>query len=244
MIDFYCLIPTDMPPHPASRSANGTLPIDGYRYCEPLRQASSFGWHVHLPVDLWLYWDGAETEWSIDEGATWYPLAAGVQYPGFSDAFNAHAPADCAGYAPPFLAKGADHDILQIWTGTVARTQPGTQLLVRPPANLQWRTDYSVLEGIIATDQWFGPLFTNIRLRKMNSPIVLRACEPLLQLQPVPADVLQRLKSEDAGVHQGPEALGDTEWSAFQNTVVRRVETRKKLGDYATDIRRKAKAAH
>jgi hypothetical protein len=51
-------------------------------------------------------------------------------------------------------------------------------ILVRGSANLQWRSDFAVLEGIIETDQSFSPLFTNVRLRKMNSPIILRHIRP------------------------------------------------------------------
>ena len=57
LITFYQLIQGGFPPRLASQSANGTLPTDGFRYCEPLRAASSFGWYVYLPVDLWLLWD-------------------------------------------------------------------------------------------------------------------------------------------------------------------------------------------
>ena len=146
----------------------------------------------------------------------------------------------CRGYAPPFLAKGADHAVMQVWTGVLARTDPGMHLLVRGPSNLSWRTDYSVMEGVVAADRWFGPLFTNIRLRKTNSPIVLRRYEPLLQVQPIPASLLTQ--TGDCTVSDGPEGMDNADWRAFRDTVVKRVTGRKRLGEYATDRRRETKA--
>lgn len=243
LITFYQLIQGGFPPRLASQSANGTLPTDGFRYCEPLRAASSFGWYVYLPVDLWLLWDGCETQWSLDEGQTWYPLAEAIQYPGFSNEFDDAAPEACRGYAPPFLTRGVEHDILQVWTGVVAATEPDICALVRGPANLSWRTDFSVLEGIIETDRWFGPLFTNIRLRKIDSPIVFRGIQPFLQVQPVPKAVLNHVMNGQPAVHGGLVSLEMEQWERFEATVVHRMKTRKRLGDYAVEVRKKRRSS-
>jgi hypothetical protein len=194
-------------------------------------------------MDLWLLWDGAETQWSVDDGDNWYPLADAIQYPGFSDNFDSAAPADCQGYSPPFVLRGVEHDILQIWTGVVVSTEPGMAVLVRGPANLQWRSDFAVLEGIIETDQWFGPLFTNIRLRKMNTPIILRRIQPFLQIQPVPREIVTRAASPDVDVRQGLAELSPQNWEQYRMTVVRRLETRKRLGDYSVETRKRQKNA-
>ncbi len=241
MITFFRLVDDGIPPEAASKSAIGTLPTDGYRYCEPLRTASSLGWYVYLPFDLWLVWDGSEIQWSIDEGDNWYPLAGAVQYPGFAGRFDEHAPERCAGYAPPFLTMSSEHNVLQIWTGTLARTEPGVFSLVRAPANLFWRTDFSVLEGVVETDEWFGPLFTNIRLRRMDAPIILRSEQPFIQVQPVSAAIVDRLGEEGPQVLEGLEALTDEDWTRYASTVVRRMQTRERLGDYAVESRRRHK---
>ena len=55
---------------------------------------------------------------------------------------------------------------MQIWSGLIARTAPEWSLLVRSPVNLARSQGYEHYEGIIETDRWFGPLFTNVRLER------------------------------------------------------------------------------
>jgi len=62
---------------------------------------------------------------------------------------------------------------------------PGWSLLVRGVANLSKSPAYQMLEGIIETDTWFGPLFDNVRLLKTDVPIEFRSDVPFLQVQPV-----------------------------------------------------------
>lgn len=243
MIKFYQLVQGGFPPRKASRSANGSLPTDGFRYCEPVRTASGFGWYVYLPMDFWLLWDGAEIQWTVDGGANWRPLADAIQYPGFSDSFDRAAPEGCRGYAPPFITRGTEHDGLQIWTGTMISTEPGFAALFRRPANLDWRTDYTGWEGVVETDSWFGPLFLNIRLRKMGTPIVFRRTEPFIQVQPIPRALLKDAADAPLEVAEGVEGLSAAEWEAYANTVVRRMQTRRRLGDYAVETRKRASPA-
>lgn len=239
MIKFFSLIDSGFAPRKASRSANGTLPTSGYRYCEPIRTASSFGWYVYPPFDFWLMWDGAEIIWTIDDGDNWYPLANAVQFPGFADKFSAIAPKDVADYSPPFLTYGTDHDSLAIWTGQLVKTAPGFGVIVRTPVNLAWRNDFTAFEGVIETDRWFGPLFTNIRIRKCDAPIIFRHTEPFLQVQPVPISLLRDTFKFEAEHHTGLESLSVEDWDAFRKTVVRRMQTRSKLGEYAVETRKR-----
>jgi len=60
------------------------------------------------------------------------------------------------------------------WEDLVARTAPGWSLLVRPCPNLPRSQPIELYEGIIETDRWFGPLFTNLRLVKTDVPIPVR----------------------------------------------------------------------
>ena len=87
-----------------------------------------------------------------------------AQFPDFAKQFDAAAPAGIEGFSPPFLASLIEPGIVQIWSGLVVRTAPGWSLLVRAPANLVRNPGYESYEGIVETDRWFGPLFTNIRL--------------------------------------------------------------------------------
>ena len=239
MITFFSLIEGGYAPRKASRSANGTLPTSGYRYCEPIRTASSFGWYVYPPFDFWLMWDGAEIVWTISDGDDWYPLANGVQFPGFENRFRNFAPEDVSEHAPPFLAHGTDHDSLAIWTGQMAKTEPGYGVILRAPVNLAWRTDFTAFEGVIETDRWFGPLFTNIRLRKRDAPIIFRKTEPFLQVQPISLTHLRDVFKTEAGQKQGLESLDEEDWENFRQTVVRRMKTRSKLGEYAVETRKR-----
>ncbi|MEM9206328.1 MAG: DUF6065 family protein [Pseudomonadota bacterium] len=241
MITFYSLVSGGFAPRRASKSSNGTLPTDAYRYCEPLRKASSFGWYVYLPMEFWLIWDGSEINWTIDGGDNWFPLATAIQYPGMRRAFAENAPENCRDYSPPFLLRAAENDVVQVWTGLMVRTDPGYAVLARPPANSSWRTDYTAYEGVVETDRWFGPLFTAVRLRKTNSPIVFRTVEPFLQLQPLPLDHMVTVSKTDAPLYDGVAALSADDWEDYGDTVVRRMETRKKLGEYAVETRKRKK---
>ena len=110
---------------------------------------------------------------------------------------------------------------------------------VRGPANYSYSRDYEVLEGVIETEHWFGPLFTNIRLHKRNKPIIVRADKPLLQVQPFSMTLYK--EHEDKSSHStgfGLSALTEASWKKYANTVVRRMKTRESLGDYAKESRK------
>ncbi len=242
MIQFHSLIGGGHAPRAADKSGLGTLPTDGFRYCEPVRTATSYGWHVFLPFSLWLTFSGHDIQFSLDAGDTWYPLDDAIQYPNFRHEFDAAAPERIKGYSPPFLARTADRDILQVWTGAVAKTREGIHSYVRGPVNLRRTDTYEVLEGVIQTDWWFGPLFTNIRLLKTDVPIFINKDAPFIQVQPVSAEITRDKTLADAPVSHGLDSLTDADWDAYADTVVRRMETRQRLGDYAVEARRKGKS--
>lgn len=243
MIEFFKVIEAGWTPHKADKSANGTLPTNGYRYCEPVRTASAFGWYVYLPMEIWVSWSGSEYRWTIDQGENWYVLADAIQFPGFAERFDEAAPQEVRGYSPPFLSRTNDPDILQIWTGTFVRTRKDLGVYVRSPVNLHGGLDYSVLEGVVQTEWWFGPLFANIRVLRRESPVVFRADRPFIQLQPFSNLLFSEFEKSQESVGTGLDALSDEEWAAYRRTVVRRMETRKQFGQYAAEARQRAKAA-
>ena len=55
-----------------------------------------------------------------------------------------------------------------------------TKARLRPPANLPRNLAYDLYEGIVETDRWFGPLFTNIRLVKTDRPVHFSTEIPLV----------------------------------------------------------------
>jgi len=99
---FYRLINAAPSPRRADRSADGMLPVRGYRYCEALASASAFGWSLYPPLHFSLVWDGVELAWTYEGADGWYPLR-GAQYPGFRQWFEEVAPEAVKTLAPPFL---------------------------------------------------------------------------------------------------------------------------------------------
>ena len=234
---FYRLIPGIPEPRRADRSADGTLPVNAYRYCEAIASASAFGWYLYPPLSFSLWWDGAEIAWTYDGADGWYPLR-GAQYPGFRKAFEETAPEGLSELAPPFLAQGLLPGVVQIWSGYLARTAPGWALLSRGTANVPRTQGYENYEGIVETDTWFGPLFTNIRLTRSNSPVEFHRRRPLFQVQPVPR---QSYTEPSFTVLQAAD-LQPEDWQRFEATIRPNTEQMRALGHYAVDTRKRLRS--
>lgn len=242
LVTFFSLFPNARLPQRADGSAAGSLPTRAFRYCEPARAASAYGYYVFPPIGFSLIWDGQDVLWTFEGGGEWLPLKA-AQFPGFRDQFNSIAPEGIKGYSPPFLAKLQESDIFQMWTGIVARTAPGWSLLVRPPANFPRAGGYEPYEGIIETDRWFGPLVVNIRLTKTDVPIVFRPEDPLLQVQPIPRDAYHEVTLNNYELVPSLAQLAPEDWDAFYDTVVRpHTQDVRVRGHYAAEARKRRAA--
>lgn len=227
-------------PRRADRACGGTIPTRAFRYCEALTTASALGWYVFSPIDFSLHWDGSETHWTF-EGAdsNWFPLGS-AQLPGFSQVFDASAPENAKGYSPPFLGALPEPGLVQIWSGLFARSKPDWSLLVRPPANIPRPSNYEIYEGVIESDRWFGPLFTNVRLTKTNTPIHFRVEQPLFQVQPLHRPAYSEKTLNAVEVLSGVDALSPTDWEDYERTVVQpSVEPRCPLGRDAVAVRQR-----
>ena len=232
---FYRLIPGAPEPQRADRSADGTLPVAAYRYCEPITSASGFGWYLYPPITLRMIWiDGNEIIWTYDGAEDWYPLRA-EQFPDFPISFERIAPNGLADLAPTFVAQGKLPGVVQIWSGYLASTLPGWALLSRGPANLQSTQPYVHFEGIFESDDWLGPLFTSVQLKQINSPIEFHVHRPLLQLQPIRHESYQKPSFEVLEA----TALGPKEWRRFEASMVPNTDMLRKPGHYAAAIRRR-----
>jgi hypothetical protein len=243
LLTFYRFIPEARLPQRADRSAGGSIPTRGFRYCEPVTTASAFGWYVFPPMSFSLMWDGGtDIVWTFKGADGWYKLDA-AQFPNFADQFDSIAPPDVRGYSPPFLgAMTAPVGGIQLWSGLAARTAPGWSLLVRPPANLARSQSYECWEGLIETDRWFGPLFTNIRLTRTNMPIEFDANFPFLQVQPIHRSSYgPALDAVD--IVTDLTELEPEDWEAFRATVVKPImeNPERQPGHYATQVRRRRK---
>ena len=244
LVEFFQIVPNSRPPQRADKSVGGVIPARALRYCEAITSASAFGWYVFLPVSFKIVWNGHDMLWTYDGADEWMPLTRdAVQYPGFSEQFDRAAPPALRGFSPPFLTPSIQPGGLQVWTGCIAKTAPGWSLLVRGVANLSRSPSYQMFEGIIETDNWFGPLFDNVRILKTDVPVEFRSDVPFLQVQPVRKDVyadrfLQNFAVKDL------DQLREDHWEAFQRTVVtpNTVPDRKR-GQYAVAVRKLAHAA-
>jgi Family of unknown function (DUF6065) len=238
---FYRLIPDCPMPIRADRAAAGTMPTRAYRYCEAMTSASGFGWYVFPPITFSLMWDGGtDIIWTFKGEDAWYPLKT-AQFPGFAECFDKFAPTEAKGFSPLFLSAFKEPGVVQIWSGLIARTAPGWNLLVRPPANLARSQGYDNYEGIIESDTWFGPLFTNLRLTRTNVPVEFDFEYPFLQVQPVPrssyGNVLDRFE-----IVPDLNQLKPEDWEAFKTTVVHpNTQPDRPRGQYAANTRRRRK---
>jgi len=241
LVAFYQMAPGGRAPERADRAAAGTMPTRAYRFCEAMRSASAFGWYLFPPISFSLMWDGGtDIIWTFAGEDDWFPLKT-AQLPGFATEFDRLAPEAIRGFSPPFLAAFKEPGIVQIWTGLLARTAPGWNLLVRPPANLARSQNYDYFEGIVETDHWFGPLFTNIRLTRTNTPIEFDPEFPFLQVQPVLRAFCDE-KLDEFNVISDLSTLSDVDWEAYRKTVVvPSSDPNRRNGQYALTSRKRRK---
>jgi hypothetical protein len=237
---FHRLIESARLPQRADRAAAGTLPTRAYRYCHAVTTAAAYGWWVFSPMDLQLIWDGHDIFWYFDGAPDWIPLSPSAQFPNFSRTFDEAAPSSLRGCAPPFLSALPEPGVVQIWTGLMVRTAPEWSVLVRPPANLASPGGYSLYEGIVETDHWFGPLFTNLRLTRTHKPVHLKADFPLLQIQPLPREAYADTILNATAVVPDMAGMSDEDWQAYHTTIAAPAAHRDRpFGAYAVAARKR-----
>lgn len=241
-VTFYGAVPGIRAPIRADASVLGTLPARGFQYCEALRAASSFGWYVFPPIDFTLQWDGSQIIWTYRGAKAWYPLTS-AQFPGFQAEFDRRAPARLRGFAPPFLTAVPEPGIVQLWTGLFIESAENWSILVRPPANLPRSLSFDLYEGIVESDRWFGPLFTNLRLIKTDVPITFSTETPLLQVQPLQRSTYADEVSNRFGLVRGLAELPASAWARYEENIVRpNLEPVRPVGAYAAEARRRKRS--
>jgi hypothetical protein len=242
-VTFYGAVPGCRAPMRADASALGTLPSRGFQYCEALRSASSFGWYVFPPIDFTLQWDGSQIIWTYSGAKGWYPLTS-AQFPGFQSVFDRAAPKRLRGFAPPFLTAIPEPGIIQLWTGLFVESAEDWSILIRPPANLPRNSGYELYEGIVESDRWFGPLFTNLRLTKTDVPILFSTEMPLLQVQPLHRSTYAEEVSNRFGMVRALADFPAQAWERYEENIVKpNVEpARAAIGAYAAEVRRRRRS--
>jgi hypothetical protein len=232
---FYRLIPDAPTPQRADRSADGTLPVNAYRYCEAAASASGFGWYLYPPINFALMLEDDIIRWTYEGADASYPLQEGAQFPGFAEVFKTIAPDNLGELSPPFLSPGSLPGTVQIWSGYFARTAPGWALLSRGVANYQNTQPYRNFEGIVETENWLGPLFTNVRLTQTNVAIQFHTRRPLFQVQPV----LRECYREPPFKVLEAADLDAEDWRRFAATIKPNTDSNRRLGHYAIDTRKR-----
>lgn len=234
---FYRLIPDIPSPRRADRSADGMISVRGYRYCEALTTASAFGWYFYPPINFSLLLEGDEIFWTYEGADGSYPLG-GTQFPGFRQFFEDNAPDPVKRLGPTFLAASREPGVVQIWSGYLAWTAPGWALLSRRPANIPITKAYDHFEGIVETNSWFGPLFTNIRLTRSDSRIDFHCTQPLFQVQPVKRESYQEPAFEILEF----DDLNEADWKRFEATMKPNANNMRRPGHYAVETRKRLHA--
>ncbi len=239
LVRFHRLTAETRLPQRADRSAGGTIPARAARFCDAITAASAFGYYIFPPMDLSLVWDGSDIFWTYSGVDRWLPLVA-AQFPYFRAAFDDVAPPDLIGCAPPFLSALPEPGHIQIWTGLFARTAPDWSLLLRPIANLPQTGGYVAYEGIVETDRWFGPLFTNLRLTRTDMPIRINAQLPLVQAQPLPRWVYSDATLDHFETTMELKDLTEADWDGYRRSIVLpNAKPDRPLGTYAVEARRR-----
>jgi hypothetical protein len=242
IVEFFRLIQSARPPKRADRSAAGYLPGRAMRYCDPLTSATGYGYWIFPPMDFRLIWDGEQVFWSYGDDEAWLPLSGtdsgAVQYPHYPGVFDAAAPEALRGYSPPFLTPLRELGTVQMWTGLLVRTRLGWSLSVRSPVNLPAIPGLVNWEGIIETDIWFGPLFTNFRLTKTDMPVLIRAEVPLMQIQPVP-QLAYRDETLAAFACRDVTDLSSADWDRLGEVLLPHPNPTLRQGEYAVKVRKR-----
>jgi hypothetical protein len=94
---------------------------------------------------------------------------------------------------------------------------------------------YENLEGIFESDTWFGPLFTNVRLTKTDSPVAFHMRHPLFQVQPLLRECYRHPPFE---VLEAAD-LTTEDWQRFSDTVKPNTDLMRSLGHNAAATRRR-----
>ena len=212
------------------------------RYCDALTTATGFGHWLFPPADLRLLWDGESVSWAHDDSGDFAPLSetptGAVQYPGFEAEFDETAPENLAGYSIPYLTAGLEPGSVQMWTGLLARTKPGWSLSLRQPVNLPPPSGLTFWEGTIETDQWFGPVFTVLKISKTDVPVRLRSSVPFLQAQPIPQIAYQESALNSYAIKTIKD-MSAHDWEQLRTVVAPDPQQNARQGAYAVKVRKR-----
>ncbi len=241
LVRFIRAMPGGLDPMRADRSALGTIPAAAFQYCEAVTSASAFGYYVFLPRTVWLQWDGTNAQYTHDGVTEWLPVKNDL-HPDSEAWFDPDAPEDIKGYCPPWVAQTLATGVVQLWTGLFMVTREGWSSLARPLANVPRSKHYEVYEGLVETDRWFGPLFINIRMTAIDTPVELPADRPLFQIQPLLRATYAERQLKTMQITPSLAEMSTADWERYRNSIVGPTKQPRMPGGYAVAVRKRLAA--
>lgn len=168
----------------ADPTVMGTASFRASAHCEPFRVAAGHGWRLFVPADFALRWTGDGFQWLHAGLSSWVP-AANVSLGRLGRDTGAFEVPHAEAAELPAIVGLPEQGLVQLWTGVTCVSPPGWWTAVRGVPNFAGPTTYDVLEGVIETDWWHGPLLLNLRFRRTGDAVWFRASYPLASLAPV-----------------------------------------------------------
>ena len=221
VIEFYRGWPEAPLPTPATIAINGNISTRAHQFCEPYLVANSMGYLLYPPIDFNLYWDGSQMLVQFEGLYDWI-IVDKIFLPNSMNLWRELVEPELVDALPVFLEAFPERGVLQLWSGYFASTQPGSSLWIRAPINQNDTTAYSVIEGIVETDWWAGPLFTNIEINKTDMPIAFRKDKPFLQVFSIPRLSHQRDARHPVSVEDFSAGTPVSFLERMKDTVTRR----------------------
>ncbi|WP_349368721.1 DUF6065 family protein [Salinarimonas sp.] len=188
---FFKAWPGVLDPTPATDDLAGEISSRAHRFCEPYLAANRAGWLLYPPLDFTLTWDGASIFAQL-EGVEALLKLDRAFLPGCADHWEDRVPAEALELMPPFLEAFAERGVVQVWTGFYGVTEPEVSAWIRAPVNRRGDPACTIIEGVVETDWWAGPLFTNIEMLRTDEPVAFSRTRPWLQVIEVPRAVHAR----------------------------------------------------
>ncbi len=220
LIDFFHVLPNAPMPKPSDPSLDGSISLRAFKHCEPFTSANGYGWYIFPPFDLDLMWDGHACFWKRTDMSEWSYLHTVVPNQ-FNEPVRQFSEIHGVQFhgSVPFMSYAPEYGIIQMWSGLVVRTKPGWVSMVRTLVNYPHEAALEVLDGIIETDWWIGPLFSVFRVMKSDVKIELRTKVPFAQLQLVRREAYARETITDYGSYAGTANWPDDVAAEFAKRV-------------------------
>ncbi len=224
-------------PRPADAELSGAVSLRARRFCSPFLAASSLGWFVYPPIDFSLVWTGSEFYWRPNGDPHWV-VCERVYLPGFVERFQSVAPEANQLDATAFLEIFPEQGAIQVWSGWAARTNPGWTLWSCAPINRPGPSAYRVLNAVIESDWWPGPVITVLQFQKTDIPVNFRRRRPMFQIVPMPYAVQNAVERCEQTIVPGLEAFDEDDWRRHGELYERRNSG--SAGEYARRARQRA----